>query len=304
MDQGFRRVFCPAKINLFLQITDKYADGYHEILSCAVLLNFGDRLTIRLSDGRNSHDDFLSCDVSTVPIGRENTIFRALKAFRRLYDFPQRVSVHLEKNIPLQSGMGGGSSDAAFFLKHLNRMLANPLSESELRYVLGMISSDSPLFLGSSPCIIRGRGNEIQSLNSAEFQNIKKYKFLIFKPILGVNTSEAYGQLDRRGIKYRRDRIAAESELSSLLNDLRRNGTSSHFSNGFQEMIGAKYLELAIIFRDLLQEFKKHAHLTGSGSACFIPLPTDEDSQPLADYLRATLGDDALIMEAKPLLLN
>lgn len=306
MECGLRRVFCPAKINLFLEITGRRTDGFHDLVSLCLLLNFGDFLTIRLEKNNSETGDFFSCDVPSVPTdSQKNSILRGLSLFRQFYNFPERVIISLEKNIPMQSGLGGGSSDVAFFLWTLNEMLANPFTLNEIRNMAAEIGSDAPLFLSSSPCIIRGRGEKIQAIPAQDVPLLKNKKFVLFKPVFNVDTAWAYRELDRRVIKYIRDKVAAEGGLEGTLNHLRTASVRKlPCFNGFKEMLSAKYMELALVFRDLEREYRVEGYLTGSGSAGYIPVDRDMDTRKIQYYLRETLGPEALIVETEPLIRN
>lgn len=301
----FRRVFCPAKLNLFLEIVGKREDGYHDLVSLVTQIDFGDWLGLRLKKEKDRVRDFLRCDVPQVPCDYRNSLIKALNLYRRAYNFPFSVILNLEKNIPLESGLGGASSDAALMIKTLNEMLAQPLTPDEVRDLLSFIGSDVPLFLSSSPCKIFSRGEDVRPLDPENFPWLKRIKFLIFKPIFGVRTKWAYDQLDQNLVKYGREKAASEMALNTLVMELSRpigTGGIPRFSNIFQEILETKYMELALIFHDLISEFKVTVCPTGSGSSCYIPLMDDYDTSDLIDYLTLTLGDDVFIQEARPLL--
>ena len=148
-----------------------------------------------------------------------------------------------------------------------------------------------------------GRGEKVEAVPPQEVPLLKNKKFVLFKPVFNVETAWAYRELDRRVIKYIRDKTAAEGGLEGILNHLR---TASREKlpcfNGFKEMLSAKYMELALIFRDLATEYRVEGYLTGSGSAGYIPVDRDMDTGKIQYYLRETLGPDALIVEAEPLI--
>ncbi|MDR0727693.1 MAG: hypothetical protein LBF26_02250 [Puniceicoccales bacterium] len=299
----FRRVVCPAKLNLYLGVTGKRDDDYHDIASLVVQLNLFDHLEIRLSDIPG--DDTMVCDVPEIPTDHTNTVMKALGFFRKMYEFPHRVSVVLEKNIPTGSGLGGSCSDAAFFLKTLNEMLAFPISDTDLRLMAAKVGSDAPLFLSSSPCIVKGRGDSIASLNPERLEGLRKVKILIFKPIFSINTQQVYDILDIPGSWNYANPNVATNFIQSLLSTY-ESGTfdSQCYLNTFESVVGSKYTELGLIFKDLPVYFKLFAHLTGTGSACFILLKEDYDVKPLIEYLCEVLGESAFIALARPRLVR
>ncbi|MDR1437935.1 MAG: 4-(cytidine 5'-diphospho)-2-C-methyl-D-erythritol kinase [Puniceicoccales bacterium] len=291
----FRRIECPAKLNLCLYVQGKRDDSFHDIASLAVQVDFCDRMAIRFSD--EASDDMMFCDIPDIPTNYKNIIMKALRMFRDVYDFPYRISVSLEKNIPIGSGLGGGSSNAAYFLKLLNEMLAFPLSRDELFAVAARVGSDVPLFLSSSPCIVKGRGDVVLSVASQRLAGLRAIKFLIFKPIFSIATEEAYEILDVSSAVYFSSGEFTSRNIQQMLLQL-ENGVPA-FHNVFQPLIGGKYLELGVIFRDLVNYFKARAYLTGTGSACFVPLPTNYGTKPMVEYLHEVLGESAFIVETK-----
>ncbi len=117
------KLFSPAKLNLFLRVLSKRKDGYHEIASLFQAIDFGDILTFALSD----KDKLTSSDPS-IPHDRSNLIFQAADQFRRQTGLHFGLEVDLEKKIPTQSGLGGGSSNAATTLWALNELHGRPVS--------------------------------------------------------------------------------------------------------------------------------------------------------------------------------
>lgn len=300
MGEAFRRIFCPAKVNLFLDVLGRRRDRYHDILSLVCQVNFGDYLRLTLQpDGKGP--DFLSCDVPTVPCDFRNSVHRALELFRQIYDFPGRVAVKIVKNIPMQSGFGGGSSDAALFLWHLNELLARPLSFEQLCQVALAVGSDVPLFLHPSPAVIRGRGNIVEGLPDDKLLALKTVRLILFKPAFSISTARAYGNFVLDLIPEDVRRARSEAQMGQLIEGLGRNARQfPDCHNVFQGKVLTKFLELALIFRDVEREFGLQVYLTGTGSGCFIPVMGDLDTADVMAYLRATLGPQAFVVETTP----
>ncbi|MDR0428667.1 MAG: 4-(cytidine 5'-diphospho)-2-C-methyl-D-erythritol kinase [Puniceicoccales bacterium] len=291
----YRRVECPAKINLCLYVVGKRDDFFHDVVSLVVQLDFCDRLGIRFSDV--AENDMLICDVPGIPTDHHNILMRTLEVFRATYDFPYHISLSLEKNIPVGSGMGGGSSDAAILLKTLNEMLAFPIDEEQLRKMAAQIGADVPLFLSSSPCIVKGRGEIVLAVNGKRLKWLRKTKFLIFKPLFSVPTKHAYEILESDNVRYHTYTSVATENVQQILIGMEEEKHFPDFWNVFQSIIGEKYTELGLIFSDLQKYFRTKAYLTGTGSACFIPLADNFDAGPIAEYLREVLGKSTFIIE-------
>jgi 4-diphosphocytidyl-2-C-methyl-D-erythritol kinase len=296
-----RRFFCPAKLNLVLGVSGVGLDRYHNLTSLVVQVAFGDGIQLRFADD-GIHDDFLSCDVPDIPTGPDNTIWRALMQFRQVYKFPQRLVIKLEKNIPYGSGLGGGSSDAALFLRNLNEMLARPLKEKELHILAAQIGADCPLFLSSSPCILRGKGDTVRSVDPSALHGLERMKFLIFKPDFPISTDWAYKQFDKKGLAAIVDSAITGFTIQSLLKDLQLQPRSHYFTNCFQAIACEKFMELGLILRDLEYYFHVQGYLTGTGSACYVPLPDTDDTTEMRSYLTDVLGPAPFIVETKPLI--
>jgi 4-diphosphocytidyl-2-C-methyl-D-erythritol kinase len=230
-------------------------------------------------------------------------MLKALSIYRQIYNFPQRLFIRMEKNTPPGAGLGGGSSNAAYFLKNLNGMLGNPLQEKDLSAIAAEVGSDCAPFLSSSPCIVHGRGDEVERVDVSTLQGLQQMKFVVFKPVIGISTSWAYEQLDRRGLSAFTDRSSAENAVKTSLNDLQTKTHSSGFSNCFQEIVCQKFMDLQLIFRDIDQFFHGHGTLTGSGSAGFIPFSSNADVESICQYLRDACGETSFVSTIRPLVI-
>jgi 4-diphosphocytidyl-2-C-methyl-D-erythritol kinase len=298
----FHRFLSPAKLNLVLAVHGRRDDLFHDITSLFLQMDFGDVIRVRFAE-ETAYEDFMECDVPDIPTDIRNTMLKALSTYRQIYNFPQRLIIRVEKNIPPGGGLGGGSSNAAYFLKNLNEMLGRPLPDSDLVAIAAEVGSDCAPFLSSSPCIVRGRGDEVERVDVGKLDGLRRTKFILFKPVIGISTAWAYGQLDQRGPAACVDRSVADSAVGNALEDLRTKTSSSAFSNCFQEIACDKYMELQLIFRDIDQYFRERATLTGSGSAGFIPLAADADEEKICNYLRDAYGETSFVTVARPLLI-
>ena len=155
----------PAKINLFLHVGDRRSDGYHALESLIVFAETSDSLVFTLSSK-------LTLNI-TGPFGKalsrdhDNLVLKAARALRAKYPQEgQGAHIALEKNLPLASGLGGGSADAAATLRALNGLWHLDISESELLDIAAEISSDVPACLLSSPCWMEGRGERVTKLSA------------------------------------------------------------------------------------------------------------------------------------------
>jgi 4-diphosphocytidyl-2-C-methyl-D-erythritol kinase len=182
-----------AKINLALHVTGRRADGYHTIESLAVFTRFGDRIEIELSDS----DEFSVSGkyTSAVPLDDSNLVLKARDALRRQAGLEQTppVAIRLEKNLPVASGVGGGSSDAAAVLRGLVRIWELDLDDAELARTGISLGADVPMCLTAKPLIARGVGDELSIVHGFPALGL-----VLVNPGVAVSTAEVFTALSRR----------------------------------------------------------------------------------------------------------
>ena len=138
------RFFSPAKVNIFFRTLAKRGDGYHDIASLYTAVDYGDFLDISFAEG-----DCFSCSNSCLKTDASNLVMRALAIFRQRLQNDAPVAIHLEKQIPMQTGLGGGSSNAATTLWGLNELFGYPFSLNALIEMGASLGSDVPFFFSS-----------------------------------------------------------------------------------------------------------------------------------------------------------
>jgi len=197
-------VFSPAKINLFLAVTGRRADGYHDLVSIAAPLDFGDELEVEShGEGGAALELFtLECNDDSVPTDPTNLVILAAKAFAMATGWKQKVHFRLTKRIPPGAGLGGGSSNAVAALRALNRLSGGLLSEAKLIGVAAELGSDCALFLHNGPVVMRGRGERIEALPVSAGKRLRGQRVLLFKPGFGISTPWAYQRMAVRGTDY------------------------------------------------------------------------------------------------------
>ncbi len=172
----------PAKVNLFFRVLKRREDGYHEIASLYQAIDLFDTLTLSLSS-----EDQLSCTDPQIPCDASNLIHKALEKFRQKTGWHHPVSVHLEKKIPIQAGLGGGSGNAATMLWGLNQLSGLYVSEEELIRWAGEFSSDAPFFFSQGTAYCTGRGELLKPVTP-----LSSTQFWIAKPDDGLSTPLVY----------------------------------------------------------------------------------------------------------------
>jgi 4-diphosphocytidyl-2-C-methyl-D-erythritol kinase len=175
-----------AKINLGLKILGKRADGYHDIVSVVQAIDLADVLHFSPAE-RNA----MTCTRADVPCDDDNLVLRALVLFAAQAPVACRPQhVHLEKNIPVGAGLGGGSADAAATLRALNALHDYPFDADGLRALAAQLGSDIPFLIEGGTAIMRGRGERLAPLSCRG----EVYYVLVY-PDVAVSTAWAYGQV-------------------------------------------------------------------------------------------------------------
>jgi 4-diphosphocytidyl-2-C-methyl-D-erythritol kinase len=181
-------VLAPAKLNLFLEILGRRPDGYHQIETLMVAVDLYDRL--RFADDPSGAVT-LRCDDPSVPAGRENLVVKAAERLRESSGCSRGVSIMLEKRIPAQAGLAGGSSDAAATLVALDRLWGLDAPTARMDELAAELGSDVAFFLHGPAAVGRGRGELVEPIPLE-----RSLDFVLVCPPIGLSTAEVYGGLD------------------------------------------------------------------------------------------------------------
>lgn len=290
-------LFSPAKINLFLAITGRRPDGFHDLVSVVAPLDFGDQLLAETKGEKAEGRQFtLECDHPEVPVDGSNLVLKAAEAFAAATGWKSPVHFRLTKRIPLGAGLGGGSSNAVAALRALNQLSSGLLDGEQLAAVAVRLGSDCALFLANKPVVMRGRGERIESLPAAVAARLRGRRVLLFKPAFGISTSWAYQRMITRGTDYllateAEERLAAWLQGTAPAEEL--------LFNNMEPVAFEKYLALPLLREKLHREFGIKGCLSGSGSACYALLGDDQVAAPLAARIRECWGAGAFVQEAR-----
>jgi 4-diphosphocytidyl-2-C-methyl-D-erythritol kinase len=288
-------IFSPAKLNLFLAVTGRRADGYHDLVSMVVPVEFGD--TLRIEAGA-SGEFLLECDDPAVPAGEGNLVLRAARLFVEATGWGGGARFFLAKRIPVGAGLGGGSSNAVAALRGLNSLVDRPLGDAELAAVAARAGSDCALFLPGVPVVMRGRGERVEPLAAETAARLRGRQVLIFKPSFGISTPWAYAQLAADGEKNYLPPAEAEARLAAWLDNTGAPVEALLF-NSFEKPAFLKFPALAVLLDALGEEFGLSAFMSGSGSACFTLLPADVAVEAIRARIREAWGASAWMVETR-----
>jgi 4-diphosphocytidyl-2-C-methyl-D-erythritol kinase len=285
-------VFSPAKINLFLAVTGRRADGFHDLVSVAAPLEFGDTLEVRSVEGAAEGRFTLECDRAEVPVDGTNLVLRAAEAFAAATGWRGGARFKLTKRIPPGAGLGGGSSNAVAALRALNRLAGGVASDTQLATLATALGSDCALFLRDAPVVMRGRGERVEPLPEAASRRLRGRRVLLFKPGFGISTAWAYGRMAARGLDYL-PVAAVEKRLAAWI------GSSAPAEellfNNMEPAAFEKFIALPVMLERLRREWGVAARMSGSGSACFALLGDDPVTEPLEACLREGWGPGVFV---------
>lgn len=284
-------IFAPAKLNLFLAVTGRRADGFHDLVSLAAPLEFGDTLHVEPAG-----EFALTCDEADVPVGESNLVLKAARAFAAATGWRGGARFRLEKRTPMGAGLGGGSSDAVAALRALNRLVPaeRALAPDTLATLAAQLGSDCPLFLADGPVVMRGRGERLTPVARDVAARIRGRSVLVFKPAFGVSTPWAYGQLVAKAPASYMAPAEAEARLQRWLDDGAAPLEDLLF-NSFEAPVGAKFVALPVLLEQLRTRFALQPRMSGSGSACFALLPMGADIAAIARVVRDAWGASAFV---------
>lgn len=243
-------VAAPAKLNLFLHITGRRPDGYHLLESVFMLIDWHDRLHFEL----RTDAGVTRKDLAGVELPAEDLMVKAARALQRATGCALGVDMAVEKRIPAEAGMGGGSSDAASTLMALNRLWRLNLTRRQLQHIGLSLGADVPFFLCGSSAWVSGIGEKIEPLLGENA--LARRQFVVVKPQAGLETRKIFSDPAlKRDSEHATLAVFAADQFGFGRNDLQP------VAEGLQPEV-----KKAI---DWLKHFKMHARMTGSGSAVF-----------------------------------
>lgn len=279
-------VLAPAKLNLFLEITDKRSDGFHELDMVMVPIGLYDTLTFKL---RRDDEITLSscCAVSNkivLPLASDNLVTRAVKLLRQRIETSSSITtsgfdIGLFKRIPAAAGLGGGSSDAAAALVAANYLWQAGLSIEELSELALQIGSDVPFFLSGSAARCRGRGELLTPLNMPASLDV-----VLVKPQVGLATAEVFAEYAMHQGISGSDRVAVDNILSACVGG-RAVEIGKWLYNRLVDSALRLQPELQQLQAELLALGLPGVQMTGSGSTFYLICRHARQARNIAEKL-------------------
>lgn len=252
-----------AKINICLNVVSKREDGYHELDMVMLPLKLHD--SILFSELKNGRDHFITIDDFSLGLFKYNIATAAIDKMQSLYHFDQKFRITIHKVIPMQSGLGGGSSNAATIINAVNEYCHLNLSYQELVDLSTGIGADVPFFLTNKPARCRGIGEKL------DFINVKNdYYVLLVKPEKGCSTQSVYEVSDQMDLQVGN----VETVIKAL-----EEGDDELLANSIFNSLEKPAITLVPDIQIIIDKLKiaglKIVQMSGSGSAVFA-LSTDK----------------------------
>jgi len=266
----------PAKINLFLHITGRRADGYHNLQTLFQLLNYGDQLDFAINHDGEIH---LSPSISGMPT-EENLVYRAARTLQQYSGCTLGADIYLHKHLPMGGGLGGGSSDAATTLLGLNTLWQLELPHEVLLEMASQLGADVPVFVLGHTAWAEGIGDQLTPVE------IPSYWYLILIPNIQVSTTEVFAH---QGLTRNTHPIKIRAFLEQ--------GSQ----NDCQTVVEALYPEVKRA-RQWLAQFAE-TRLTGTGACLFARFASEADAKSVLEQMPAPWqGFTAKGINTSPLL--
>lgn len=282
----------PCKVNLILNILGKRADGFHELETVMQPVNICDEMTFeRAATGLQ-----LTCSHPELPTGSKNLVHRAATAFLSAANISDGVRIHLQKNLPLAGGIGGGSANAAVTFSALNELFGKPLSPEKLHELAAALGSDIPFFLHDQPALATGRGEKVQLLEN--FPALCGRAILLVHPGFGISTPWSYQNLARFPDALN-GRTGRAQELISKLQADDLAAATDGFYNSLEAPAFDKYPVLSL-YKEFLREHGALVSLmSGSGSTTFAIAENLAAADKLAEEFKSRFGRNGWMAAAK-----
>lgn len=260
-----------AKINLTLDVVKKREDGYHELDMIMVPITLHDVLRVSFSE-----EDEIICGVHQFPNDESNTIYKAMLLMRQEYGITQHFKVEVEKNIPMQAGLAGGSANGAAMLRAIEEMCELDISQEKMLEIGKRIGADVPFCLVNTCARVQGIGEKIKP-----FVMACDFHILLVKPVEGVSTKEAFAGIDFASCVHPHVEI---TEKALIEGDYEAFITS--IGNTLEQSAMQITPEIQMIKEDLEKEGFDVVLMSGSGSCVFAISKEEEKIEEAIEKLQ------------------
>ena len=283
------KVKAPAKINLTLDIVGKRPDGYHDVAMVMQTVSLCDTVTVDFADGEGD-GVAVSCPAyPDVPTDERNIACKAVRAFyAQTKVTPRPLVITIEKQIPTEAGLAGGSTDGAAVVLALNKLFETHLKMDEMAEICARFGSDVPFCLLGGTMLATGTGTTLKKL-----AHLPQCHIVICKPALSVSTAEAYARCDSRPPKG----FLYTDELVKRLYGRDVRGVASCLYNEFEQVMQLD--EINAIKRVMMDCKALGASMSGSGSAVYAIFNHEKRAQKCFNILKEKYNSTFLTQPVK-----
>jgi len=267
-------IHCPSfsKVNIGLKVLNQRDDGYHNIYTVFQELDFGDSITIEKTDTGCT----ISSNVEWIPKDESNICHKAYIVLKTKYPELGGISIHIEKNVPIGSGLGGGSANGAAVLKGINNLYNLGLSNDKLEKIGASIGADVPFFIHGKTQLGEGIGDKLTPL-----ADHIEGPYLLVIPHISISTPWAYSEL--------KNKLNPENILPNFAGFISGDYASLEiFENDFERIVIPAYPEIGAIKQKLLELGARFASLSGSGSTVYGIFDEDASAKEAELFFRPT----------------
>ncbi len=258
---------CPAKINIFLKVIGKRIDGYHELESLMTFIDLFDILEVQESD---FFEMTIDGEFGNLVDLKNNILTEIFDYFQKNFQIAKNLKIKLTKNIPVGGGLGGGSSNAATFLKILNEIFCLKLSQQDLSKISLLFGSDIAFFLQDNSALIRGRGEII-----LPYQDFASISAILITPKIAVSTKEVFANFQKKITDKSTDFAILDQNIFELL----------HLENDLEAAAVKICPEIFKIITISKNQNAKIAKMSGSGSSCFAIFNNAQDEKNCLEFI-------------------
>lgn len=291
VDASMLTASCPAKLNVFLEVRGKRADGYHELETVMLRTSLCDQLLVRRVPGTGLSLRFSDATPESlragVPLDESNLILRAAMMVRNLVNFPCGAEFILHKRIPPESGLAGGSSNAATALLLCRQFWNAPLSDTQLHFIAAALGSDINFLLSGFPAALcSGRGEQV-----TEIPLSRDLFFVALRPKKGNSTAEVFRQTELSS------ELKSPTELIERLRQAERIDLSNVMFNRLTAAGRAVNAEMDQLICRLESVLRRPVQMSGSGSTVFVAAQTMTEARQVQSLVRDRLRLSSWLLE-------
>lgn len=265
-----------AKINLFLDITSRRDDGYHNLVSIMQSVDLCDRLTVEYTES-DRLEISVGCDNSNVPLGNDNLVWKAASALMERGN----IRINIEKRIPMSAGLAGGSADAAATLVALNHLIGYKYSLEELKAIGAKLGADIPFCIEGGACLVEGIGDIMSKTSAAP-----DAPMVIAKMGEGMSTPAAYKALDKKYNNFNNYNV--KNEKLHILTGRNKKSLADYSQglyNVFESVVELERPDVTLVKKAMISHGALNALMSGSGTSVFGIFENEGDANSAKEAL-------------------